>query len=74
MSSSFMLSNFKSTIPDLTLVIQALEQFQDFSRNIKGCAITLHSSEIAWQHGWQQTNAELHLYVIALQAGLEVAQ
>ena len=68
-----MISNFKSTIQDLALVIQALEQFQGFSKNIKGCAIALYTSELALQHGWQQTNAELHLYVIALQSEKEVA-
>ncbi len=67
---SFMLSTFKSTIPDLTLVIQALEQFQDFSKNIKECAIALYSSELALQHGWQQLTAELHVYAIAHLAGL----
>jgi hypothetical protein len=59
-----MVSNFKSTIQDLTLVIQALDQVQDFSINIKGCAIALYSLEIAWRHGWQQSTAELHLYAI----------
>ena len=70
MSSSFMLSDFKSTIPDLTLVIQALERFKDFPVNIKGCAIALYASELAWQRGWQQSTAELHLYAIAHLAGL----
>ena len=70
MSSSFMLSTFKSTIPDLTLVIQAIEQFQGFSKNIKVCAIALYASELALQHGWQQSTAELHLYAIAHLAGL----
>lgn len=70
---SFMLSTFKSTIPDLTLVIQALERFKDFPVNIKGCAIALYASELALQHGWQQTNAELHLYAIALQLEKEAA-
>lgn len=69
-----MVSNFELTIPDLTLVIQALEQFQDFPINIKRCAITLYSSELASMHGWQQSTAELHLYAIAFHAGLEVAQ
>jgi hypothetical protein len=64
-----MVSTFKSTIPDFTLVIQALEGFKDFPVNIKGCAIALYASELAWQRGWQ-TNAELHLYAIAHPAGL----
>jgi hypothetical protein len=66
-----MISNFKSTIQDLALVIQALDQFQDFSINIKGCATALYSLELAWRHGWQQqSTAELHLYAIAHLAGL----
>ena len=65
-----MLSTFKSTIPDLTLVIQALEQFQGFSINIKGCAIALYASELALQHGWEQSTTEIHLYAIAHLAGL----
>ena len=68
-----MVSNFKSTIQDLTLVIQALEQFQGFTKNIKGFAIALYTSELALQHGWQQSTGELHLYVIALQSEKEVA-
>ena len=63
--STIMLSTFKSTISDLTLVIQALKQFQGFSKSFKGCAIALYSSELAWQHGWQRSTAELHLYAIA---------
>ncbi len=65
-----MLSNVELVIPDLTLIIQALEQFQGFSKNIKECAIALYSSELAWQQGWQQSTVELHLYVIAHLAGL----
>jgi hypothetical protein len=65
-----MISNFKSTIQDLALVIQALDQLQGFFKNIKGCAIALYASELALQHGWQQTNAELHLYAITYLVGL----
>lgn len=65
-----MVSSFELSIPDLTLVIQALEQFQEFPINIKRCAIALYSSELAFIHGWQQSTAELHLYAIALHAGL----
>lgn len=65
-----MVSNVELAIPDLTLVIQALEKFQGFSINIKDCAIALYSSELAWQHGWQQSTVELHLYAIAHLAGL----
>jgi hypothetical protein len=69
-----MVSSFELSIPDLTLVIQVLKQFQDFSTDVKRCAITLYASELASMHGWQQSTAELHLYAIALHAGLEVAQ
>ena len=65
-----MLSTFKSTVPDSTLVIQALKRFKDFPVNIKECAITLYASELALQHGWQQTNAELYLYAITYLVGL----
>lgn len=70
----FIVPNVELAIPDLTVVIQALEQFRDFQPNIKGCAIALYSSQLASQHGWEQSTAEFHLYVIALHAGLEVAQ
>jgi hypothetical protein len=52
-----MLSTFKSTNPDLTLVIQALEQFQGFSKNIQACAIALHAQELGIN--------SLHYYAIA---------
>ena len=69
---NFILPNVKLAIPDLTLVIQALEQFQGFSKNIKECAIALYSSELALLYDWQQLTAELHVYAIALHADLEV--
>jgi hypothetical protein len=62
---NFIISNVNLAIPDLTLVIQALEQFQGFSKNIKECAIALYASELALQHGWQQSTAEFHVYAIA---------
>ncbi len=65
-----MVSSFELSIPDLTLVIQVLKQFQDFPINIKQYAIALYASELALQYGWQQSSAELHLYAIAHLAGL----
>ncbi len=65
-----MVSNVELAIPDFTLVIQAIEQFQDFSINIKRYALALYASELALQQGWQQSTTELHLYAIAHLAGL----
>ncbi len=72
-STDSIVPNVKLAIPDLTLVIQALEKFQGFSINIKECAITLYASELALLYGWQQLTAELHVYAIALQTDKEAA-
>ena len=50
----------------LTSVIEALKSFQDFDPNIRAAAIALHAQELGI--------GELHFYVIAHLAGLEVAQ
>jgi hypothetical protein len=66
----FMLPNFWPPIPRLTLVIEALERFQDFETKNRAAAITFYSSQLAAQHGWSQEAAEIHLYRIASYAGL----
>jgi hypothetical protein len=67
-----MLSNFRSTIPSLTAVIQVLEGLQDFEPKFRAGAITFYASEIATQYAWQQETAELHLYRISSYIGVEV--
>jgi hypothetical protein len=51
--------------PNLTILIEALENFQQFEPTVKARAIALYASELGIP--------QLHLYAITLQAGLEVS-